>query len=1044
LYGAGGNSGAKYQNDYIELFNRSSSPVTLTNYSLAFFTATGTSPAGTLLLRGDATIPAGGYYLVQLAGGTTGAVLPAPDQTGTYNLSGTSGRVDLLLSGSLLERVGYGTSATTYEGTGPAPAPSATVALFRALGGCTDANSNDKDFTTAAPAPRNAGAVGNNCNGPAPTLGSFAPAMGPVGSTFTLSGSGFTSSAAVTVGSVAATSITCSSPTTLTVTVPAGANSGPITVTTATGLATSADSYTVTVPVITAPASLPSLVATQGSASPVLTYQVSGSSLDGSTLVIKSSTTSLEVSLDGLAYAQTATLALNGAATLGPTTVYVRVVSGTALSSFSGNLANTNDPTTSTVAVSGAVVAPIVAKRWLGTAGTNSWFDASNWEGGVLPGPGDDVVLDHRYVAGKYTVTLGNGSTAPTAVSVASLRLRPSSGDSILFTLPSSNTVSDANASGPALQFTRSTAGDTALVIGKRAFFTNASGASGGTVLDAAGTTNPTVFILNGGSFRQQTIRGVTGLLENLSAAAGTEAGNFYYRIPGTGSTTVSLAGRTYGNLTFQFLRNGNNTAINYGNSGGTPLTINGSLTIESGATLSYNILANLVLRGNLLNMGTFRMAPNNASTTVRLVLQGTTPQVLAGTPLGDPSAGNSYLDANSQLELSNPAGATLQLPLTLSNALVLSTGLLTTDASNVLTLGAAATVQGGSDASFVSGPVQRPVGPTASATSYVFPVGKGHAYRPLTLTVNTQTGTTVYRAEQFEGNPVRTLASTDPNGALTRVSQVRYFTLTPFTTGAVPVVSQPVGFTGNVRLTHAASDGVSDPAAATLVVAKRSDATQPWYNFGRAGYTGTASAGTITSGSFTSFSDFALASTDPAASANPLPVQLVQFAATRTSSGDVALGWTTASELHSDHFEVERSADGQRFERVATVAARGTCAQPSHYAAHDAAAPTSALYYRLRQLDQDGTAAYSPTVLVAAGPAGELILAPNPTHDQLQLLTEQPLAYVVRTPLGQAALAGTTAAGISTIQVGGLPAGVYLLELRTGAGRVVRRFVKE
>jgi hypothetical protein len=103
-------------------------------------------------------------------------------------------------------------------------------------------------------------------------------------------------------------------------------------------------------------------------------------------------------------------------------------------------------------------------------------------------------------------------------------------------------------------------------------------------------------------------------------------------------------------------------------------------------------------------------------------------------------------------------------------------------------------------------------------------------------------------------------------------------------------------------------------------------------------------------------------------------------------------------------------------------------------------------LYYRLRQVDIDSTVAYSPTMAVAATAetTAELALTPSPTHDYLILFTELPTAYVVRTALGQVVLGGITQAGPTTLAVAGLPAGVYLLELHTGAGRVVRRFVKE
>jgi hypothetical protein len=1045
LYGGGGNSGASLKYDYVELFNRSASPVSLGGYALAYSSATSTT-SGTAYTLAAVTVPAGAYYLVQLAGGTNGADLPTPDQVlSNISLNTTAGRLDLLLSGALADRVGYGTSTTTYEGNGPAPAPSVTRAIFRVLGGCTDAGNNATDFVAAATAPRDAAAVGNLCNGPAPTITGFSPASGPAGASVSISGTGFTSSAAVAFNGTAAT-VALVSATTLMATVPSGASSGPITVTTAAGTATSAASFTVTLPVLAAsPTALSGLAATPGAASPAQRYQLSGSSLDGTAVLVRPSSTSLEVSLDGLTYSATASLPLNGSATLAATLVYVRVTSGGTVGAVTGSVANTNGTTTATVAVSAAVVPPLVARRWTGAAGTTFWLDAANWEGGALPGPGDDVVLDHRYVAGAYTVVLGPSAGVAPSVTVASLRLRPGGGDAIEVTIPITNTLPATATDGSALTLTRSLAGDTALSVGGRGLVTNASGAlavSGAPdVIEVAGA-NPTVFLLNGGSYRHQTQRSVASLVENLAATPGTEAGNFYYRVPVSSYTTIT-AGRTYGNLIFQ--RGGTNAGISsYTTSGSAPLTINGSLTIESNVTFAASLLGNIVLRGNLLNMGNFRYTPNNPGSIARLVLQGTAPQVLAGTALADPTAGtDSYLSAAVQLEISNPAGVALRTPLTLSNTLVLTSGLLTTDITNALTLKASTMVQGGSGASFVNGPVLRPVGPVTSATAFVFPVGKGSAYRPLTLTVATQSNTTVYRAEQFEGNASRSLTSPDASGTdLARVSQARYFTLTPLSPDAT-VVAQPLGFTGTVTLSYGADDGVATPAATSLVIAKRADATQPWANAGRGGYVGTPGAGTVTSGTVLSFSDFALGSTDPAAATNPLPVQLITFTATRQPGGPVALAWATASEVNSAHFKIERSADGRVFATIASVAAAGTSQLARTYSTLDATAPVAALYYRLRQVDADGRVAYSPVVAVGAGPTDPL-LAPNPTHDNLHLTATLPTAYTVRSVLGQAMLSGNVASGPATLSVASLPAGVYFLELRTAEGRSVRRFMKE
>ena len=81
VYGGGGNSGATLKNDFIELFNRGTTTVDLTGWTVQYASATGTSWTATAL---SGSIPAGGYYLVQEAQGTGGTVdLPTPDALGS-------------------------------------------------------------------------------------------------------------------------------------------------------------------------------------------------------------------------------------------------------------------------------------------------------------------------------------------------------------------------------------------------------------------------------------------------------------------------------------------------------------------------------------------------------------------------------------------------------------------------------------------------------------------------------------------------------------------------------------------------------------------------------------------------------------------------------------------------------------------------------------------------------------------------------------------------------------------------------------------------
>lgn len=179
VYGGGGNSGATYTNDFVQLFNGSGAPVDVTGWKVTYYSATSSTPSsGAATLSG--VIAPQRSYLVQLAAGSGGTTpLPTPDATGTAALSGTAGRVDLTDSAAaLVDRVGYGT-ATTYEGSGPAAAPSNTTSAVRTAP-CTDTDDNAADFTTQAPAPENSATATPACSvtPPPPTASTIAQIQG--------------------------------------------------------------------------------------------------------------------------------------------------------------------------------------------------------------------------------------------------------------------------------------------------------------------------------------------------------------------------------------------------------------------------------------------------------------------------------------------------------------------------------------------------------------------------------------------------------------------------------------------------------------------------------------------------------------------------------------------------------------------------------------------------------------------------------------------------------------------------------------------------
>jgi predicted extracellular nuclease len=170
VYGGGGNSGATYTHDFIELFNRGTSPVNLTGWSVQYGGANGTTWAVTPLAG---TIDPGEYYLVRQAAGAGGTTpLPTPDATGNTAMSATAGKVALRDStaaaigacpaGITADLVGYG-GANCAEGLAPASATSNTLAALRKRGGCFDSNHNRNDFSIGSPNPRNSATAARSC-----------------------------------------------------------------------------------------------------------------------------------------------------------------------------------------------------------------------------------------------------------------------------------------------------------------------------------------------------------------------------------------------------------------------------------------------------------------------------------------------------------------------------------------------------------------------------------------------------------------------------------------------------------------------------------------------------------------------------------------------------------------------------------------------------------------------------------------------------------------------------------------------------------------
>ncbi|GAB3864217.1 hypothetical protein GCM10028801_33010 [Nocardioides maradonensis] len=179
VYGGGGNSGAPYTNDFVELYNPTGAAISLTGLSLQYRSAASTTaPTASGVNALSGSVAAHAHFLVQLAAGSTpSGSLPAPDLvvgSGAINMSATGGQVYLVtgtsgiaaqtntsapwtFASSVVDFVGWGSSTTVFEGSNHAGSTANSTSISRATTG-GDSNDNASDFAAAAaPSPQGSG-----------------------------------------------------------------------------------------------------------------------------------------------------------------------------------------------------------------------------------------------------------------------------------------------------------------------------------------------------------------------------------------------------------------------------------------------------------------------------------------------------------------------------------------------------------------------------------------------------------------------------------------------------------------------------------------------------------------------------------------------------------------------------------------------------------------------------------------------------------------------------------------------------------------------
>lgn len=170
------------------------------------------------------------------------------------------------------------------------------------------------------------------------------------------------------------------------------------------------------------------------------------------------------------------------------------------------------------------------------------------------------------------------------------------------------------------------------------------------------------------------------------------------------------------------------------------------------------------------------------------------------------------------------------------------------------------------------------------------------------------------------------------------------------------------------------------------------------------------------------------------------LGVELIRFTAHKYQD-EVAIHWETISEINNDFFVVEKSLDGIHFRSLDTLIGAGTYVGSTLYDSKDSKPADGINYYRLYQMDFDGSYSYSQIVAVDFT-REEFVLFPNPSSDKVHILNPfEGAIYHMFDPMGKRISTGSFYNAKHTIDVSNLSSGIYLISIRSTTGQEQQLF---
>lgn len=416
-----------------------------------------------------------------------------------------------------------------------------------------------------------------------------------------------------------------------------------------------------------------------------------------------------------------------------------------------------------------------------------------------------------------------------------------------------------------------------------------------------------------------------SGATNNNSAGGNVFNGTTIIKNSGSGYFLLALSASDDYNANVTFQNTGSNTI--YPAYGNFVNTFSNNITVTSSSSMVFGLLGGTVL------------------------MDGSTAQAISGST-GVPVFG--ILKINN----SGVSNVVLNTPITVSTNINFVSGRLITTSVNLLSISNGGTATGANDNSYVEGPVSK-----VGVNAFTFPTGKNFLYRPISMSAP-GSATDVFTAEYFNINPAMGgYPRNQKDASIGNVSKCEYWN----TSGTSTITFTPSWSTyGTVGCS-----GVTIPAELMVIYWNGSK----WKDLGASGYTGTAAAGTVTA--LTASSVFGPISIG---SVGALPIKLLSFTA-RYEAPFTAIRWSTATEENSDYFEVEKSSDGVNYSVINTLKAAGSSSVRKDYLADDKTNLGGTTYYRLKQVNFDGSFEYIGPVSVSTPAKNKIVLYPNPSQ---------------------------------------------------------------